>query len=272
MNPNDLGSKQVAPETVVEVRVSWERVAASPWAGCRLVSRVKSADGVEREVPSREALGLLAALRAAGARLDESVEGMGRVVRVTSDVRRATNGEKKARPATVEAAVEEMVALGKASKPELAGRLDSAAGLVLDGRVALVDGRTARVGPYRVEAGGCTCADFLYRGDWCKHRLAARMARHLVANGFELPLPRVEATTTPQVSAKNLALIASGKVIDDAIRERAAYSRSAHGARTAALRMLGNGAKTLPADLAMRAGVGGNKRYEKRDTSEEETR
>jgi hypothetical protein len=183
-----------------------------------------------------------------------------------------TNEEKRPRPATVEAAVAEMAAMGKESKPELAGRMDSAAELVLLGRVTLADGGKAQVGPYRVAAGRCTCADYKYRGDWCKHRLAARMARHLAANGFELPRPAT--TTTPQISAENLTLIARGQVIDNALRERAAYAQSSHGARDRALRMLGNGAKTLPADLARRAGVGGREsgRYEIRNTSEEEAR
>ena len=180
-----------------------------------------------------------------------------------------TNEEKRPRPATVEAAVAEMAAMGKESKPELAGRMDSAAELVLLGRVTLADGGKAQVGPYRVAAGRCTCADYEYRGDWCKHRLAARMARHLAANGFELPPARVEPTT-PQITARNLALIASGAVIDEAARRERAYRESTHGARTAALRMMANGAKTLPADLARRAGLVTSD--ELRVTNEEEAR
>lgn len=167
------------------------------------------------------------------------------------------------RPATVEAAVAEMVALGKTNKPELVDRLNAAASLVLSGNVTLTDTTTAAIGPYRVTTGdpttgdptgGCTCADFTYRGGWCKHRLAVRMARHLVANDFALPTSRI-TSRTPQISAVNQALIDSGRVIDDAIRERRAYARSVHGARTAALRMLGNGAHSLPADLARQAGI-----------------
>ena len=81
----------------------------------------------------------------------------------------------------------------------------------------------ARIGPYRITAEACTCRDFIYLGGWCKHRLAVRMARHLTANGFELP-QAAEPETCPQVSEKNLALIASGRVIDD--EQRRAGRRS----------------------------------------------
>ncbi len=274
----------INPLDVVEVRVTWERVAASPWAGCRLVGRVKSAEGVESEVSAQEANDLAAALRAAGARLVEGVEGNGRVVRVTSDERRVGGQESaseeagvspaiqptaiRPRPASIEEALEQMVAQGAQKKPGLVKRLDAAAGLVKDGRVALVDEGEARVGPYRITVETCTCADFTHRGGWCKHRLATRMARHLVRHGFELPRP-AEVEKCPQVSAKNLALIASGRVVDEARRRERAYQESGHGARDKAMRMLGNGAATLPADLARKAGVTS---YEQRVTSEEAPR
>lgn len=163
------------------------------------------------------------------------------------------------RPLSVAAAVDEMVGKGKASKPALAGRLDSAAALVLGGKVTL-EGEKATVGVYRVTADFCGCNDFQYRGGWCKHRLAVRIARHLAANRFEVPTettaPRPIATVvTPLVSPENMALIASGRVIDDSLRAQAAYRNSEHGAQTAALRMMANGSKTLPADLARRAGA-----------------
>lgn len=163
------------------------------------------------------------------------------------------------RPLSVAAAVDEMVGKGKASKPALAGRLDSAAVLVLGGKVTL-EGEKATVGVYRVTADFCGCNDFQYRGGWCKHRLAVRIARHLATNGFEVPTeataPRPIATVvTPLVSPENMALIASGRVIDDSLRAQAAYRNSEHGAQTAALRMMANGSKTLPADLARRAGA-----------------
>lgn len=161
------------------------------------------------------------------------------------------------RPATIEAAVAEMVAKGKANMPGLAKRLESAAALVLDGLIQLA-GEDAQVGPYTITAESCTCADFEYRGGWCKHRLGVRMARHLVANKFELPRPK-PVETAPQISAKSLALIASDRVVDEERRNRLAYYESHHAAHTAALRRLGNGAKTLPADLARRAGIVNNR-------------
>ncbi len=232
----------------VEIRVSWERVAASPWAGCRLVGRVKSADGQEHEVLHQEANALAVALRAAGARLVESVEGAGRVARVVWPVK------VRPRPGTVEEAIEQMVAKGSAAKPGLAKRLESAAGLVGDGLVALVDDAEARIGPYHITAEGCTCPDFTHRGGWCKHRLAARMARHLCANGFTLP-QRAEPEKCPPIRRGDLAKIASGQVIDEARRRELAYRESGHGARDRAMRMLGNGAGSLPAKLAWQAGV-----------------
>jgi len=270
----------------VEIRVSWERVAASPWAGCRLVGRVKSADGQEHEVAHQEANALAMALRAAGARLVESVDGLGRVARVVWPVRQITNYELRItneeagetpvsqppavrpRPASIEEALAEMVAQGTQKRPGLGKRLDAAASLVGDGLVALVDETEARVGPYRITAEGCTCGDFRHRGGWCKHRLAVRMARHLVGYGFALP-QRVEPERCPQISTKNLALIGSGRVVDEVARAERAYRESGHGARDRAMRMLGNGAVTLPAELARRAGIVPDTKYEIRNTSEE---
>lgn len=165
------------------------------------------------------------------------------------------------RPETVEAAVAEMVARGKARRPALAKRLDSAEALVLGGKVAL-NGDTAKGGVYRVTADSCNCGDFIHRGGWCKHRLAVRMARHLAAHGFEVPTeetapwPMVVEGAGRQISRANMALIASGEVVDAARRRELAYRESGQAARDRALRMLANGAKTLPADLARRAGVG----------------
>jgi len=59
----------------------------------------------------------------------------------------------------------------------------------------------------------------------------------------------------PQISAANRALIASGAVVDKVQRQERAYRESTHGARAAALRLMANGAKSLPADLARQAGI-----------------
>ena len=180
-------------EDVIAVRSTWTRIAASPWAGFEMRYGAELADGRVVALDGNGAVALLAALRSAGVRLVESVEGWSRVAR-RADV-------PGPRPATVEEAVGQMVARGTEAKPALAGRLESAAGLVLAGRVVL-DGEAARIGPYAISSDACTCADFRHRGGWCKHRLAVRMARHLVGNGFELP-QAAEATPQPIVSAAN---------------------------------------------------------------------
>ena len=257
---------------VFEVRSSWERVAASPWAGCRLVNRVRTSDGAVHEIPGQELAAVMAGLGAAGARLVESVEGLGRVARVVWP-RRVTSDEAspaaqvRPRPGSVEEALVEMVEVGTGNRPGLRKRLGLAADLVREGLVDLVDkvdgvdgvdgGDTVdgRIGPYRITGEACTCADFTHRGGWCKHRLAVRMARHLARYGFELPR-RVETQPAGQVRREDLALIASGRVIDEARRRERAYQESGHGARDRAMRMLGNGAGSLPADLARRAGMG----------------
>ncbi len=174
--------------------------------------------------------------------------------RVAGDQWPVVSEEARPRPATVEAAVAEMVARGKESQPGLGKRLDAAGALVLEGRVLLADERSARIGPYAITPEACTCADFRHRGGWCKHRLAVRMARHLARHGFAIPAAQA-AGPAPQIRAKDLALIASGQVMDEALRRDRAYAASTHGARTAALRMLGNGAGSVPAELARRAGM-----------------
>ena len=99
--------------------------------------------------------------------------------------------------------------------------------------------------PYTITAETCACRDFEYRGGWCKHRLAVRMARHLTAHGFALPTPQ-PAAPAPQISARNRALIAGGTVIDRAQRERDAFRRSGYGAEQRAINAAANG-RTIPA-------------------------
>ena len=196
-------------QSVIEVRSTWTRIADSPWAGFEMRYSATLADGQVVEMDGNGLVGLLAALRSAGVRLVETVEGWSRVARRAEAV--------APRPATVEEAVEQMVARGTAAMPKLAGRLESAARLVVEGRVDLVDEVGARVGPYRISAQGCTCPDFRHRGGWCKHRLAVRMGRHLAANGFKLPAA-VEEEARPIVTPANRRLIESGAVIDAAQR------------------------------------------------------
>ncbi len=233
-------------QQVAEVRSTWTRSAASPWAGYEMRYGATLADGRAIALDGGEMASLLAALRAAGVRLVETVEGWSRVARRAD--------APAPRPATVAQALAEMTARGKAARPGLAGRLESAAQLVVGGRVDLVDEVGAKVGPYRVSAEGCTCADFTHRGGWCKHRLAVRMARHLAAHGFTLPAA-VEEAARPIVREKDRRLIESGAVVDAAQRERAGYARSGEAARQWALQAMSQGAGSLPADVARRAGI-----------------
>lgn len=230
-------------EDVIEVRSTWQRIAASPWAGFEMRYTATLADGRVVALDGDGLAALLAAMKAAGVRMVHSVEGWSRVAR---------RAEAAPRPGTVEEAVGEMVERGTAATPALAGRLESAAGLVLGGRVVL-DGDAGRIGPYRIEAQSCTCADFRHRGGWCKHRLAVRMARHLVGHGFALP-EAVEEEPRPIVTAKNRRLIESGAVIDAGQREMEGYARSGEAARRRALLAMSQGT-SLPADVARRAGI-----------------
>lgn len=231
-------------QQVIEVRSTWQRIAASPWAGYEMRYGATLADGRAVALDGGETVALLAALRSAGVRLVETVEGWSRVARRAEAM--------VPRPATVEEALDQMVARGKASTPKLAGRLESAARLVRDGRVVL-DGEVSHVGPYTISSDTCTCPDFTHRGGWCKHRLAVRMGRHLVANGFALPVAE-ETGPRPIVSPANWRLIESGAVIDAAQREQAGYAASGEAARRAALLAMSQG-RSLPAEVARRAGI-----------------
>lgn len=219
---------------------------------------IETADGVVHHPGRHEFFSLKRSLMAAGARMRHLNLGLDMYCRGTevavSWPAPATidEEEKEPRPSAVEEAIEQMVLKGKTARPALAGRLDSAAALVLTGKVVL-DDDAAKVSVYRVTADSCTCGDFRHRGGWCKHRLALRMARHLAANGFELPADativdrRSSSEVTPQVSAANLALIASGRVIDAERRSRAAFYNSGEGARQRIISAAANGAKSFPA-------------------------
>jgi len=199
---------------------------------------VETAAGNVLVVPHTRHFELWRSLLAAGARLrhlnlglemrcrgtEVAVDWPEEITNGEGEAEAITNEEATPRPATLDDALAGMVAKGTAARPTLAGRLDSAAQLVRDGLVHLA-GDTARIGPYTITAETCACRDFEYRGGWCKHRLAVRMARHLTAHGFALPAPQ-PAAPAPQISARNRALIAGGTVIDKAQREEAAFRRS----------------------------------------------
>jgi hypothetical protein len=100
------------------------------------------------------------------------------------------------------AAVLAVTARAKAALPEAAGRIDTAAALVLAGQVELLEeGRTARVGrgangdAASVVQGQCSCADFSTApGRFCTHRLAYSIAKRATEVSQTHPTP----LTTPR--------------------------------------------------------------------------
>jgi hypothetical protein len=87
------------------------------------------------------------------------------------------------------AAVAEIAAKAKETLPECNGRVDSAVKIVLAGDVALQADGTAWVASqsngttkYFVVNGECNCPDFAKApSGWCKHRIAAGLAKRVAA-------------------------------------------------------------------------------------------
>lgn len=108
--------------------------------------------------------------------------------------------------ATVSAdSIRRLVEKGKATRPELASRMEKAAMIVLFRSVELTD---AQHHEYRVESeaeegrfyrvnGVCECADFIHRAPsgFCKHRLAVALVERATAEQQE------RATTAAIVAA-----------------------------------------------------------------------
>src|SRR6266704_5717180 len=96
--------------------------------------------------------------------------------------------ENAARQAWREA-VAEIAAKAKATLPECNGRVDKAVALVLAGDVELLEGGKAKVASqsngtttYYVVNGTCECRDFVKApSGWCKHRIAAGLAKLVTA-------------------------------------------------------------------------------------------
>src|SRR6266700_2774041 len=86
-------------------------------------------------------------------------------------------------------AVAEIAAKAKETLPECNGRVDSAVKIVLAGDVELLEGGKAKVGSqshgttqYFVVNGTCECKDFPKApSGWCKHRIAAGLAKRVAA-------------------------------------------------------------------------------------------
>src|SRR5438552_17526655 len=98
------------------------------------------------------------------------------------------NGETPARAAW-RAAVADIAIKAKETLPECNGRVDKAVAIVLNGDVELLEGGKAKVASqsngttvYHVVNGECTCKDFPKApSGWCKHRIAAGLAKRVAA-------------------------------------------------------------------------------------------
>src|SRR5215831_19663821 len=98
------------------------------------------------------------------------------------------HGDTPARRAWREA-VAEIAEKAKATLPECNGRVDSAVKLVLAGDVELLNDGKAKVASqsngttqYFVVNGECQCKDFpTAPSSWCKHRIAAGLAKRAAA-------------------------------------------------------------------------------------------
>jgi hypothetical protein len=86
-------------------------------------------------------------------------------------------------------AVAEIAAKAKETLPECNGRVDKAVAIVLNGDVELLEGGKAKVASqsngttaYFVVNGTCECKDFPKApSGWCKHRIAAGLAKRVAA-------------------------------------------------------------------------------------------
>ena len=137
------------------------------------------------------------------------------------------NGDNSARQAWREA-VAEVAEKAKATLPECNGRVDSAVKIVLAGDVDLLADGTAKVASqsngstaYHIVNGSCDCRDFPKApSGWCKHRIAAGMAKRAhalakqrleqldgVSNGSSKPpAEQPQVQPTPEASTSALAL------------------------------------------------------------------
>ena len=113
------------------------------------------------------------------------------------------NGDNPARTAWREA-VSEIAAKAKATLPECNGRVEKAVQIVLNGDVELLEGGKAKVASqsngttqYFVVNGTCECRDFAKApSGWCKHRIAAGMAKR----AYPLAKAKLEAGANGQTT------------------------------------------------------------------------
>jgi hypothetical protein len=115
-------------------------------------------------------------------------------------------------------AVAEIAERAKATLPQCNGRVEKAVAIVLAGEVELLEGGKAKVASqsngttkYFVVNGTCECRDFPKApSGWCKHRIAAGMAKRATplakakldagANGQTTPASQPEPLAQPQAS------------------------------------------------------------------------
>src|SRR5207245_2088090 len=116
------------------------------------------------------------------------------------------NSDTPARQAWREA-VAEIAAKAKQTLPECNGRVDKAVAIVLNGDVELLEGGTAKVASqsngtiqYFVVNGTCECKDFPKApSGWCKHRIAAGLAKRVAARvRAQLDAPANGQATAPR--------------------------------------------------------------------------
>src|SRR2546427_9932106 len=109
-------------------------------------------------------------------------------------------------------AVAEIAEKAKATLPQCNGRVDKAVAIVLNGDVELLPDGKAQVAsqsnvqtPYFVVNGTCECRDFPKAASgWCKHRIAAGLAKRGAAR-VRTP-PDAPATRTGEGARSDVAL------------------------------------------------------------------
>lgn len=144
----------------------------------------------------------------------------------------------------------ELAERGAAAKPELAGRMEKAAELVAGGKVKIHDPNPLNVigtiEGYSIYADRCTCADSRYRGVWCKHRLAVRMARAL-GQEPEAVSYTSEAAVRERERAEQQRIAREVREFNHRDKESwRAYCNSRYGSQRYTIMAVANGATTLP--------------------------
>lgn len=128
--------------------------------------------------------------------------------------------------------VAEVAAKAKAVLPqETNGRVEAAARLVVNGDVEPQDDGTVMVGSsdparvYTLEGTRCTCVDYTQErapSGWCKHRIAAGIAKRVGELLAALPAPPPEAPAVPLPEAPasvNVRLMIGGRDVQWTLRD-----------------------------------------------------